>query len=286
MQRWFQRLISVAVAAAAAIALLGLPVAAQQPQTYRGPRLAGTQNPDLNGIWEALNSADWDLEPHAAGPSPYPAILGAMDAIPPGQGVIEGGRIPYQDWALAKKKQNFEKRLARPTDRETNETTGDPEAKCYLPGVPRATYMPYPFRLVQTSKQVLFAYQFASATRIVFLDRKPTAPSDSWMGWSVAHWEGETLVIDVTDLNDHTWFDRAGNFHSGDLHVVERYTPMSPYHLMYQATIEDPKVFTRPWTITMPLYRRMEKNAQLLEFKCVEFAEEFIYGHLVEKPAR
>jgi hypothetical protein len=281
-----ERLISMIAAAAAVMMMLAVPAAAQQLPAYRAPRLPGTQNPDLNGIWEALNSADWDLEPHAAGPSPYPAILGAIAATPPGQGVIEGGKIPYQDWALAKRKQNFEKRLTRPTDRETNETTGDPEAKCYLPGVPRATYMPYPFRMIQTAKQVLFAYQFASATRIVFLDRKPTAPSDSWMGWSVARWEGDTLVIDVTDQNDRTWFDRAGNFHSGDLHVVERYTPMSPYHLMYQATIEDPKVFTKPWTITMPLYRRMEKNAQLLEFKCVEFAEEFIYGHLVDKPAR
>jgi hypothetical protein len=262
-----------------------VPVFAQT-QTYRAPRLPGTKNPDLNGIWEALNSADWDLEPHAAGPSPYPAILGAMEATPAGQGVVEGGKIPYQDWALAQKKKNFEKRLARPTDRETNEATGDPEAKCYLPGVPRATYMPYPFQLVQTANQVLFAYEFASATRIVFLDRKPKAPSDSWMGWSVAHWEGDTLVVDVTDQNDRTWFDRAGNFHSGDLHVVERYTPMDASHLMYQATIEDPKVFTKSWTISMPLYRRVEQNAQLLEFKCVEFAEEFIYGHLVDKPAK
>lgn len=281
MRGRFRCLVLMMVAVTAAV----LPVsraAAQQLPAYRAPRLPGTQNPDLNGIWEALNSADWDLEGHAAGPSPYPKLLGAIDAEPPGLGVVEGGKIPYQPGAEAKRKENFATRLTRPTNRETNETTGDPEAKCYLPGVPRATYMPYPFRIIQTSKQVLLSYQFASATRIVYMDRKPKAPSDSWMGWSVGHWEGDTLVIDVTSQNDKTWLDRAGNYHSGDLHVVERYTPISPYHIEYEATIEDPKVFTRPWKIRMPLYRRIEDHAQLLEFKCVEFAEEFVYGSLVE----
>jgi len=262
------------------------PEAFGQTPAYRAPRLPGTQNPDLNGIWQAVNAAEWNIEPHAAGPSPYPALLGAFSAEPAGLGIVEGGKIPYTEASLAQRKLNFEKRLARPTDRASNEATGDPATKCYLPGIPRATYMPFPFRMVQTAKQVLFAYEFASATRIVFLDRMPKAPSDYWMGWSVAHWEGDTLVIDVTDQSDRTWFDRAGNFHSGEMHVVERYTPMSPYHLMYTATITDPKTFTRPWTISMPLYRRMEPNAQLLEFKCVEFTEEFIYGHLVEKTAR
>jgi hypothetical protein len=280
------RILCHAIIAAAVVTILSLaagrPVAAQQTQPYRAPRLAGTENPDLNGIWETLNSANWDLESHAAGPSPFPTLLGALDARPAGQSVVEGGKIPYQPWAEAKRKENFEKRLARPRDRLSNETTGDPEAKCYLPGVPRATYMPYPFRIVQTSKQVLIAYEFASASRIVFMDREPKAPADSWMGWSVGHWEKDTLVIDITSQNDKTWFDRAGNFHSGDLHVIERYTAASPYHLMYEATIEDPKVFTRPWKIRMPLYRRIEQNAQMLEFKCVEFAESFVYGSLVE----
>lgn len=262
------------------------PATGQQTQTYRAPFLPGTDKPDLNGIWEVLNSANWDLEPHAAGPSPFPAILGAIGAEPAGQGVVEGGKIPYQPWALAKRKEAFQKRLARPTDRASNETTGDPEAKCYLPGVPRATYIPLPFRIVETDKQILISYEFASAARIVYMDRKPTAPADSWMGLSVGHWEGNTLVIDVTSQNDRTWFDRAGNFHSSDLHVVERYTPTSPYHIMYEATIEDPKVFTRPWRMRMPLYRRIEDHAQLLEFKCVEFAEEYVYGSLVEKPSK
>ena len=258
----------------------------QQAPAYRAPRFAGTQNPDLNGIWEALNSAHWDLEPHAAAPSPFPAILGEYGAQPAGLGVVEGGKIPYQPWAAEKKKENFKNRLTRTTNREDNESKGDPEAKCYLPGVPRATYMPYPFRIVQTAKQVLIAYEFASATRIVYMDRKPKVPDYTWMGWSVGHWDGDTLVVDVTDQNDRTWFDRAGNFHSEALHVVERYTASSPYHLLYEAIIEDPKVFTRPWTIRMPLYRRIEPDAKLLEFKCVEFSEEFLYGHFIDRPGK
>jgi hypothetical protein len=258
-------------------------VEGQQAAPYSAPRLAGTQNPDLNGMWEVLNTANWDLEPHGAGPSPFPALLGAYAAEPPGPGVVEGGKIPYQPAAVAKKKQNLEKRLYRPNNLEENETTGDPEAKCYLPGVPRATYMPFPFRIVQTGRQILIAYEFASAARTIFLDHKPEAPIDSWMGWSIGHWEGDTLVVDVTDQKDQTWLDRAGNFHSDALHVVERYTPIDKDHLMYEATLEDPKVFTRPWKIRMPLYRVIDPNAQILEFKCVEFAEPFLYGPLIGK---
>src|SRR2546429_1583716 len=262
-----------------------IPSTAQTPpQPYRAPRFIGTQNPDLSGIWQTHNSANWDVEPHAAGPAPFPALTGAIGATPAGLGVVEGGKIHYQAWAQAKKKENFDKRFNRPITREINDTTGDPEAKCYLPGVPRATYIGLPFQIIQTARQILLSYEFASATRMVFMDRKPKPPADSWMGWSIGSWEGDTLVIDVTALNDKTWFDRAGNFHSDAVHVVERYTPLSPYHLMYEATIDDPKGFTRPWKISMPLYRRMEPNIQSLEFKCVEFSEEFIYGHLVDKP--
>ena len=253
---------------------------------YKAPRLIGTQQPDLNGIWQALNSANFDIEPHAAGPSPFPALLGSIGATPAGLGVVEGGKIPYQPWAAAKKKENFEKRLTRPITHELNETTGDPEAKCYLPGIPRATYMGLPFQIIQTANNILMSYEFASATRMVYLDRKPEPPANSWMGWSIGKWEGDTLVIDVTAQTDKSWFDRAGNFHSDAIHVVERYTPVSPYHLMYEATIEDPKVFTRPWKIRMPLYKRVEADIQPLEFKCVEFSEEFIYGHLVNKPGQ
>ena len=214
--------------AAAALILATLPAAGQTFPAYRAPRFPGTENPDLNGIWQAVNAADWDLEPHAAGPSPFPSLLGAIAAEPAGQGVVEGGQIPYQPWARDRKNENFKQRFTHPTSLQINEAAGDPEAKCYLPGVPRATYMPFPFRLVQSSKQVLIAYEFASASRIVYMDRKPKIPADAWMGWSVGHWEGDTLVIDVTSQVDRTWFDRAGNFHSDALHVVERYTPASP----------------------------------------------------------
>ena len=276
--------IAIVATAVAAVLCLGVrPVAGQTPAAaYRAPRLVGTQNPNLNGIWQTHNAANWDIQPHAAGPSPLPALLGAIGATPAGQGVVEGNEIPYQPWALAKKKENFEKRFTRPIDRPTNEIAGDPEAKCYLPGVPRATYMGFPFQIVQTPKQILISYEYASATRMIHMDRKPEAPNDSWMGWSIGRWEGDTLVVDVTNQVEQTWFDRAGNFHSDALKVVERYTPISPYHIMYEATIEDPKVFTRPWKMSMPLYRRMEPNVQMLEFKCVEFAEEFMYGHLVD----
>src|SRR5881296_1304597 len=258
-----------------------IPGTGQAPdQPYRAPRFIGTQNPDLSGIWQTYNSANWNLEPHPAGPAPFPALTGAIGAMPAGQGVVEGGKIPYQPWAEAKRKENFEKRLTRPTTHDLNDTTGDPEAKCYLPGVPRATYIGLPFQIIQPAKQILLSYEFASATRMVFMDRKPKPPADSWMGWSIGSWDGDTLVVDVTAQNDKTWFDRAGNFHGDALHVVERYTPVSPYHLMYEATIEDPNVFTRPWKISFPLYRRVEENVQLVEFNCVPFVEELMYGPL------
>jgi hypothetical protein len=229
---------------------------------------------DLNGIWQALNTANWDIQDHPAGPGPL-AALGAAGAIPPGLGVVEGNEIPYLPAAAAKKKDNFANRL-----------TNDPEIKCYLPGVPRATYMPYPFQIIQGAKSIMIVYQYAAAVRTIPMDNPGPSPADSWMGWSAGRWEGNTLVVDVTGFNDQTWFDRAGNFHSDALHVVERYTRRSPDTLLYEATIEDPKVFTRPWKMSMPLYRHVEKNAQLLEFKCVEFSEEVIYGHLRKKPAK
>jgi hypothetical protein len=147
--------------------------------------------------------------------------------------------------------------------------------------------MPFPFQVVQTPKHILITYEFAAASRIIHMDRPDfESPIDTWMGHSRGRWEGETLVVDVTSFNGQTWFDRAGNFHSDALHVVERYTAISPDALMYEVTIEDPKVFTRPWKMSMPIYRRLEKNIQLLEFKCVEFVEELIYGHLRKKPEK
>ena len=247
---------------------------AQSPSPrYRAPR-ASDGHADLNGIWQAMNTANWDLQDHQARQGPVLA-LGAAFSVPAGAGVVEGNLIPYQPWAADKKKQNAEHWL-----------TLDPEIKCYLPGVPRATYAPHPFQIVQTRNTIVFAYEFASASRIVRMMKTEDAPIDSWMGWSRGHWEGDTLVVDVTGFNDQTWFDRAGNFHSNALHVVERYTRTGPDHLSYEATIEDPKVFTRPWKISMPLYRRQEKNAQLLEYKCVEFVEELMYDHLRKKDSK
>jgi hypothetical protein len=243
----------------------------QQAQPYRAPRLADGK-PDLNGIWQALNNANWDLRPHAAAQGPVYA-LGAEFSIPPGIGVVEGGDIPYLPAAAQKQKENFANRLKL-----------DPEVKCYLPGVPRATYMPYPFQIVQSQKTIMLVYEYAGGVRTIYMDSASKAPADSWMGWSTGHWEGDTLVVNVTDMNDQSWLDRAGDFHSDALHVVERYTPRSPETMMYEATIEDPKTFSRPWKISMPLYRHVEPNAQLMEYKCPEFAEEVLYGNLRKKP--
>jgi hypothetical protein len=244
---------------------------AGQPRAYRAPRTSDGK-PDLNGIWQAVNTAHWDLQDHAARSGPV-VTLGALGAIPAGTTVVEGNEIPYQPWALAMKKDNAERWLER-----------DPAVKCYFPGVPRATYMPFPFQIVQTPDSILVAYEFASASRTIHVNGKDRSPLDTWMGWSNGRWDGETLVVDVTGFNDQTWFDSAGNFHSEALHVIERYTRTGADHVMYEATIEDPKVFTRPWKIRMPLYRRVEQNAQLLEFKCVEFAEELMYGDLRKRP--
>ena len=250
---------------------LAASTAAAQTARYRAPR-APDGHADLSGIYEALNTANWDLEDH----SPQPGTLwqtGAIGAEPAGQSVVEGGVIPYKPAALEKKKANFANRRAN-----------DPEAKCYMPGIPRANYMPYPFQIVQTPRGIMFVYEYASANRLVNMGKPEEAGSDTWMGTNNGHWEGDTLVVDVTGLNGLAWFDRAGDFASSQLHVVERYTRTDPYHLMYEATIEDPSVFTRAWKIRMPLYRRVETNAQLLEFKCVEFAEELLYGKYKKQP--
>jgi len=277
-RRLFRRAIFI-IATALAPILLTIPAGAQTPATaYKAPRLKGTTSPDLNGLWQALTEANWDIQAHAA--QAGPPQFGALFAEPAGPGIVEGNEIPYQPAALAKKKENFEKRLVRVNTDGVRLEPLAPEAKCYLPGVPRATYMPFPFQIVQGNNKIVMAYEFASASRIVHLDKVEPAPADSYMGWSVGRWEGDTLVVDVTGLNDKTWFDRAGNFHSDALHVVERYTPASPDMMRYEATIEDPQVFTRPWKMSFPLYRRLEKNAQFLEFKCVPFSEELVYGHL------
>jgi hypothetical protein len=257
------------------------------PAQYRAPRLADG-HPDLNGIWQALVTANWDLQDHEAQAGPHSELTGAYGAGPAGQSIVDGGEIPYKPEALARKKANFENRLRVDVSSDkTWHALGDPEMKCYMPGVPRANYMPFPFQIVQgTSASILMAYEFSSATRIIRMNWEQAAPTDSWMGWSRGRWEGDTLVVDVTGQREETWLDRAGDFHSDALHVVERYTPISPYHMMYEATIEDANVFTRPWKISFPLYRRMEKNIQLLEFKCVPFTEELLFGKFRKQAAR
>lgn len=253
------------------LALWPTPARAQS-FAHEVPRMKDGK-PDLSGIWQVLNTANWDLLAHAA-QAGHVVALGAQGAEPGGIGVVEGGQIPYLPPALAQKKANFEKRF-----------TDDPEIKCYMPGVPRATYQPFPFQILQSQKVIQISYEFAASARTIFMEKMPPAPLDSWMGQSVGHWEGDTLVVDVTGLLDQTWFDRAGDFHSDALHVVERYTPVSRDILQYEATIEDPKVFSRPWKISMPLYRHVEKDVRLMEFRCAQFVEELLYGQYRKTPA-
>ena len=195
---------------------------------------------------------------------------GAAGAVPGSLGVVQGdGQIPYKPEALAIKQQNAANWIDR-----------DPELKCYLPGTPRAMYMPHPFQVTQSTNKIHLAFAYSNTARTIHLDEVEGPPDNTWMGHSVGRWEGDTLVVDVTNFNDRAWFDRAGNFHSDALHLTERFTMKSPDVLWYEVTIEDPNVYTRPWTIAMPLYRRAEPNMQLLEFRCNEFAEEFMYGNL------
>ncbi len=247
-----------------------ISVNAQEIGNYE-PEPAWDGNPDLNGIWQAIGTAHWDLQDHEA--SAGLPEMGAIGAVPPGAGVVVGGEIPYQEAALQQKQANW---AGRPT--------ADPETKCYLPGVPRATYLPYPFQILQGTDKIMIVYGYAEANRTIHMDKEnpERAPLDTWMGRSHGRWEGNTLVVDARDFNGEAWFDRAGNFASSALVVTERYTPISPDALLYEATIEDPTVFTRPWQIRMPLYRRLEPNARVIEFKCVEFSEEILYGHLMK----
>ena len=264
---------------------------AGQTERSQGPQVPRQANgkPDFSGIWEAHNGANWDLLAHAARPmvaqsgvyanvQDYNGVqvlaapvvaLGAIGWVPPDLGVVDGDEIPYQPWAAKRKQENFDNWLDR-----------DPEIDCFLPGTPRAMYMPYPFQVIQGTNDIMMVFQFAGAERTLHLHAVDPYPVDINMGHSVARWEGDTLVVNVSSFNAETWFDRAGDFHSDALHVIERYTPISRDAFRYEATIEDPKVFTRPWKISMPIYRRLEPNAQLMEFGCHEMVEETLLGHL------
>jgi hypothetical protein len=253
-----------AVIAAAGTALAVAPGALAQD------RIAG--EPNMNGVWEALNTANWNLEPHAADViSEAAPMLGAYAGIPAGLGVVDGGEIPYLPDALAKRDEN---RASFPQ--------GDPEAKCYLPGIPRATYMPFPFQIIQSGggADILMVYEYASTNRVIHMQEHNEAPIDTWMGLSNGSWDGDTLVIETKSQNGQSWMDRAGNYLSPTATVTERFTLDGPNVIRYEATIEDPSVYSEPWTIRMPLYRRLEENAQILEYKCVPFAEEMLYRDL------
>ena len=271
---------------AVTVALVSLAPLTGQTRTPNIPRLNG--KPDMNGIWQALNTANWDIQAHNAKPAlamrpgpvvPVPAkevlAFGAVGSVPAGLGIVEGDEIPYRPEALAKKKEN-----------EANWLQRDPEIKCYLPGVPRANYMPFPFQIFQSDKAFFMAYEYAGAVRNVYLKDPGPPQVDSWMGQSVGRWEGDTFVIDVNGLNDQAWFDRAGNHHTESMKVTERYTMTSPDHIQYEATIEDPRTFTRPWKMSFPLYRHVNRNARLGQFKCVEFVTELMYGHLRKEPLK
>ena len=248
------------------------------------PRLEGTTHPDIHGVWQAFSEVEYNLEGQAAqaalvlhegvpNGSPVPnapvLALGALGGAPPSLGAVVGGTIPYRPEALAQR-----------DDNRAHAITRDPAVKCLMPGVPRATYMGYPIQITQGTSKILMAYGFSNAGRTVHLDEVDAPGIDSWMGHSVGRWDGDTLVVEVSELIEQTWLDRSGNFHSAGMTVTERYTPITPYHIEYEATITDPDTFTEPWTIALPLYKRMEEHAQVLEYRCVEMVEELIYGHL------
>ena len=282
-RRFNPSIVATALAAAAVSAVISLSV---MGQVARPARTVSGQ-PNFNGVWQALNEANWDLQAHDARagmvtqkgvydyeyarvPAAPVLALGAAAGVPGSLGVVQGdGQIPYRPEAAAIKKENNEHWIDR-----------DPELKCYLPGVPRAMYMPYPFAIVQGTDKIHMTYAFSNAGRVIHMNKVTGPPDDTYMGHSVGHWEKNTLVVEVTNFNGKNWFDRAGNFHSDALHLVERYSPISADAIRYEVTIEDPKVFTRPWTIAMPLYRRLEANATVLDYPCMEFSEEFMYGHL------
>jgi hypothetical protein len=244
---------AVAIFAVAALSFLWCTSAAVAGQTTAGyvPPRTADGHPDLQGVWQTLNTAAWDIEDHNA-------RLG----VPAGRGVVEGGPLPYQPSALARKQQNARDRAVL-----------DTEVKCHILGVPRMTYMPYPFRIVQQREKITILYEYLGVARFLYMNGNPhpKGPIEWYMGDSRARWEGITLVVDVVHFTDLTWLDRAGNFHSDALHVVERYTPTGPDHMRYDVTIEDPKVFTRPWTMSMTLYRRQESNLELLENECMAY---------------
>jgi hypothetical protein len=284
MRKWQRN--SVIAGAAVVLAAVSLSVRRGEGQSQRPARLDG--HPNLSGIWQALNEANWDLEGHAAragmvtqpGVMPLATVpaapvlaLGAVGSVPGSVGVVEGGKIPYRPEMAARKKENQEHWLER-----------DPETKCYVAGIPRSMYLPYPFQIFQGRNKIEVSFEYSSTGQTINMDKVEKYPADTANGFSEGRWEGDTLVVEVTGFDDKSWFDRAGNFHSDAMKLVERFTPIGSVNdmiaMQFEATIDDPKTFTRPWKIRMPLYRRLEPNAQLIEFRCQEFVEELMFGHL------
>ena len=276
------RVVVVVIVIVAALAVTAPPLGAQRATL---PRTASGK-PDLSGIWQAMTTANFDIEPHDAraamqwrpGPVvPVPAkevvALGAVGAVRSGTGIVVGGTIPYTPDARIKRDEN-----------KANWLTRDPEVKCYQPGIPRATYMPYAFQVFQSESAFFITYEYAGAVRNVYYKDPGPPQTDGWMGQSVGKWEGDTFVVTVNGFNDATWFDRAGNHHTENLKVTERWTMTDADHIRYEATMEDPATFTKPWSIRVILYRNVEPEARLGQFKCVEFVEELLYGHL-RKPS-
>ena len=279
--------VAMAAVTAGTISLAAIPLTGQAPSpagiapSSTGVARADDGTPNLNGIWQSFTTANWDILAHEAQAGPRPTTMGAWGAQPGGIGIVEGNALPYLPEALEIRKQKLANRMVVKLANDPSRfDSGDPELQCYRPGVPRANYMPFPFQIFQNRDQIMIVYEYKWSLRWIYMNAKTEAPVDSWMGWSNGRWEGDTLVVDVTGFNGHTWFDRAANFHSDALHVIERWTPSGPNHLLYEATIEDPKVFSRPWKMSFPIYRRREPNLQLIEFNCVPFVEEMMYDPL------
>lgn len=279
MRNRFLMILSTGVAVLAVVSLAVMKTSGQANRSAMTP----DGKPNFNGIWQVTSTANWDLLAHGMRPAvaqsgvyaDVPVLaapvlaLGSVGGVPPGPGVVEGNEIPYKPEAAAKKKKNGETWL-----------DNDPEVRCYLPGVPRGMYMPYPFQITQSTNKIQMTFEFANASRTIHLDEVTGPPADTWMGFSQGRWDGNTLVVNSSDFNDRTWLSRAGDFHSDAMKLVERFTPITPDAFRYEVTVEDPNVFTRPWKMSMVLYRQLEDNAQLMDYRCVEMVEETFLGYL------
>ena len=260
IDRWKRGFRGVAVVTAVlllsgVLAACGGPMDQPEPAVTDDVSRTPEGHPDFNGVWQAFTTASWNILDH-----------NAQKGVPAGQGIVAGNEIPYQDWAAEQQKENYENRMVL-----------DPIHNCYLPGVPRIMYMPYPFRINQTIELTAVTFEYSHAYRWIWTNGTDHPEAlEFWMADSRGHWEGDTLVVSVADFNNQTWFDRAGNFHSEEMRLTERFTPMGPNHIGYEVTVEDPQVFTRPWTMKAVLYRRLEDDVQTLDYECLEFEEPFL----------